>query len=252
MKNEPDLSGTQVSDWLRAHPEFFGQHPDLLPAAINASGKVLSLEAGQLRQLRRMNDEMRDNLEAMLSRIRRNEEIYHVFHAIQTRMILADDPRDLIVSTTRDLEKSLDLHRVTVTLSDREGALCALLGEATAAGSNPAGKVTLLDHAQLTKILGRTGLPVIRIGQEGGNRHLFFGSCHDNIRSEALVPLFSEPLSAQGGGGRLVGSLNLGSGIPNRFLPNDSSDLVRHLADVLGVCLMRMERGEQVALKKLA
>lgn len=238
MNTLPPLEETQVLTWLQQNPDFFSRYPDLLPAAIQASGKVLSLEAGQLNHLRRQNDQLRDKLDAILDRLFRNEEIYRAFHAIQTRMIMATAPWSIIAIATQEPESLFNILRVTVSLSTREEPLVALFQQ-TPPPDSLEERLFLLDHAQLLQTLGEGNAPVIRVGLEGKNRHLYFGQMTPSIRSEALVPLYA-PEDDLNQKRRLIGSLNLGGEAPNRFLPSDATDLLQDLANVFSLCLVRM------------
>ncbi|MEO5347797.1 MAG: DUF484 family protein [Magnetococcus sp. YQC-9] len=231
-----DLTPEQIRNWLQAHPKFFDDHPDLLPAAISASGKVLSLEAGQLNILRQKNEELSLKLDGMLERIRRNERIYATFHRIQMRLVTASTPRELLMLATLDSEQLFDLHRATMAISDRQTALWELFG-ALKSDTELGERLFLVQHKPLTDLLRDAPRPVIRVGQEGINRELFFGPASSQVRSEALIPLFLHPESGPEG---LIGSLNLGGATPNRFLPSDATDLLRDLADILGLCLARL------------
>ncbi|MBF0295837.1 MAG: DUF484 family protein [Magnetococcales bacterium] len=231
-----DLTPEQVRHWLAANPRFFDLYPELLPAAISASGKVLSLEAGQLNALRRRNDQLSQDLDAMLERIRRNEGIYTAFHDIQVQLMTASAPWEMLMAATWKPERLFDIHRATVTISSRATELLALF--ATPPNQEEAReRLFPIEHKLLVETFRDSPRPVIRVGLEGKNRDLFFGTIAHEIRSEALVPLYSRP---DAGANSLIGSLNLGGQTPNRFLPSDSTDLLRDLADILGLCLARL------------
>ncbi|MBF0162703.1 MAG: DUF484 family protein [Magnetococcales bacterium] len=238
MDISPSLDDAQVLAWLQQHPDFFARHPEMLPAAIHASGKILSLEAGQLNHLRRQNDQLREKLDAILERLLRNEEIYRAFHAIQTRLIMATLPWSLIATVTQEPEGLFNIFRVTVTLSEQEEALVALFRHAPPPDSL-AERLFVLPHARLVQAVGTGTAPMIRVGREGHDRTLYFGQRAESIRSEALVPLYVPEEEPQAGGRRLIGSLNLGGETPNRFLPSDATDLLQDLANVFGLCLIR-------------
>lgn len=237
MNDTLSLDEAQVLAWLQKHPAFFASHPELLPAAIQASGKILSLEAGQLNKLRRQNDQLREKLDGILARIRRNEEIYRAFHAIQMQLIAAA-PWPMVAIATRESEILFSIQRVTVSLSDRESALVRLFQQ-DPPPTDLENRVFVLPHDTLLQTLGEGHAPIIRIGLEGRSRHLYFGPTAPTIRSEALVPLHN-PTGNTDQTPRLIGSLNLGGAAPNRFLPSDSTDLLQDLADILGLCLARL------------
>ena len=232
------LEEAQILAWLQQHPDFFANHPELLPSAIQASGKILSLEAGQLNHLRRQNDQLREKLDIILERIRRNEEIYRDFHAIQIKLIMASTPWAMIAVATQEVENLFNIQRVTVSISDNEKSLVQLFQQNPHPDSM-AERLFVLEHTILTKTLGKSGAPVIHIGLEGVNRRRYFGTATNNLRSEALVPLHATKDDTSQNR-HIIGSLNLGGATPSRFLPSDATDLLQDLADVFSLCLTRM------------
>lgn len=238
MNNISPLEESQILAWLQQHPDFFTKYPELLPAAIHASGKVLSLEAGQLNHLRRQNDQLRDKLDAILNRLVRNEEIYRAFHAIQTQLIMAIAPWPIIATVTQEPENLFNIKRVTVSITAKERALVALFRHSAPPASLEE-RLFVLEHPLLVQTLGEGSAPLIRVGMESKHRPLYFGQMAHAIRSEALVPLYA-PEDEANPHRRLIGSLNLGGEAPNRFLPSDATDLLQDLAAVFSLCLVRM------------
>ncbi|MEO5340904.1 MAG: DUF484 family protein [Magnetococcus sp. MYC-9] len=238
MDTMPPLEEAQVLAWLRQNPDFFSHYPELLPAAIQASGKILSLEAGQLNHLRRQNDQLRDKLDAILERLLRNEEIYRAFHAIQTRLIMATQPWSIIAIATQEPEELFNIRRVTLSLSAQEKPLVELFRQMPVPDSLEE-RLFVLEHPLLVQTLGTGMAPIIRVGREGQHRALYFGSVTPFIRSEALIPLYA-PEESPHQARRLIGSLNLGGETPNRFLPSDATDLLQDLANVFSLCLLRL------------
>ncbi|MBF0159225.1 MAG: DUF484 family protein [Magnetococcales bacterium] len=198
----------------------------------DTSDSIVTLEQGRLAQLRRDNQQMREQMDQMLERIQHNDRIYHAFHDIQMHLLLVEEPIELIVTLTRDLEQMFQLYRVTVTLSDRPDGLAMPLAASVAALPD---RLLVLEQALLSQIMTHPETTVIRIGREGENRRLFFGADSGRIRSEAIVPLRRMDETRQ-----LLGTLNLGSDMPTRFLPSYSTDLIQDLADVFTVCLMKI------------
>ena len=237
MNDISALQEAQVLDWLQQHPDFFAKYPELLPSAIRASGKILSLEAGQLNQLRRQNDQLREKLDIILERIRRNEDIYRDFHAIQIQMIMATAPWTMISVATKETETLFNIQRVTVSISAEEKPLVQLFRQNPLPDTMEE-RLFVLEHDILTQALGSSGTPIIRIGLEGISRHLYFGTATRTIRSEALVPLYAP--ADDNHKRRVIGSLNLGGATPSRFLPSDATDLLQDLADIFSLCLVRM------------
>ncbi|WP_158089502.1 DUF484 family protein [Magnetofaba australis] len=255
MENADRIDEEVVRNWLLANPGFFRNNSDLLPEAIHASGKVLNLEAGHLNQLRRENARIREDVEQMLERIRRNEAIHHTFHALQKRLIQSLDencPGRLLQRAVEGLESSFGLRRVSVTLSDRSDGLApgGDLSAFVAEGEGFACRLNTLPHEQLMTTFSRGVEPVVRVGQEALDREAFFGQCAREVRSDVIIPLYADPLAAIecAPGAPLaepIGSLNLGGSEPNRFLPSYSTDLVRDMADIFCLLLLRAMESKQ-------
>ncbi len=234
------MEESHVVAWLRDNPHFFNRHPDLLPAAITASGKVLSLEAGQLDRLRGQNEQLRENLDGMVARIRRNEEIFRHFHVAQVGMISARTPADLLWEVTESSERQFNVFRITVAINERESGLRTLLAPLAERDDS---RVVLIGEEELLDIFGRSDDPVIRIGREGRSRQTLFADSARSVRSEALIPLYSAVSDDHEEAPRLIGSLNLGGNTLNRFLPSDSTDLLRDMAHIFALCLLRFLKG---------
>lgn len=238
MTTENGLTEDAVLEWLQGQPEFFIRHPELLAANLEPEDTVIPMEVGELQWLRRQNKELRVNLAGMLERIRQNEEIYRIFHAIAITMIHAESLTELINGLAVRMEKAFAIDRVSVALGDDPatpgGKILAMLPGAGLPGEMAEGlgqRLFFPGQGVLQEALGSSGQCIIRIGREGANRQLFFGSASDDIRSEALVPLLHD--------GSLIGSLNLGARVPSRFLPSHATDLVSNLAEVLTICLCK-------------
>ncbi|WP_049757559.1 DUF484 family protein [Magnetococcus marinus] len=241
------LSEKQVRDYLLDNPSFFNENGDLLPSAINVSGRVLSLEAGQLNQLRQENTRIREQVDHIMERIGQNDAIYHAFHTIQKGLLveMGQDVATLINRFCQSLEDTFNIYRVALTLSDSAPALLPLRH---AMQSNPAlagalmGRVHIMPHAELIKVIGHTGRSVIRVGREGGDRTPFFGMQAGQIKSDALIPIFNPPLDLlpiESPTPEPIASLNLGGESTNRFLPGYSSDLLQDMTDIFVLILDR-------------
>ncbi len=238
MEKEAPLSEEQVRGWLQQHGDFFSRHADLLPEAIHASGQVLSLEAGQLNRLREQSRQIEGQLDGMLKRIQHNEEIYHAFHSVQMRFMRAQGYKARLLAACEAMEETFEISRVAITLADDAREMLP----GPLAGGLPAGledRLFLLDRTTLGALFAPEGLVVVRMGLERDRDGRYFGSHDEKLRSEALAPLRLQVEGSEGPEMRLVGSLNMGSEKPSRFLPSFSTDLVQNLADILTLNLMQ-------------
>ena len=68
-----------VSDYLRAHPDFFDQHPDVLGdlKLAHVSDGAVSLVERQVALLRERNAELRRRLDGLVARAEQNETLLH-------------------------------------------------------------------------------------------------------------------------------------------------------------------------------
>ncbi|MBF0587795.1 MAG: DUF484 family protein [Magnetococcales bacterium] len=235
MERENLLTEERVRAWLMAHDDFFSRHSDLLPEAIQASGRVLSLEAGQLNRLRDQSNQIQGQLDGMIHRIQHNESIYQAFHSVQMDFMRVRDYAGRLKAAAKGLEQTFEISRVTVALAEEAREM---LPGPLASGVPDAlqDRLFLLCDRQFSELFGRDGRVVIRMGLERDRDGRFFGAHENMIRSEALVPL---RLVDDDGGIRIVGSLNMGGASPSRFLPSFATDLVQNLADILTLNLQQ-------------
>lgn len=223
---EITITEDQVTEWLRRNPEFLARHGELLPPP--PSTNVIALGAGRLDVLSRQNGDLREQLGRMEEVVRRNEEIYRAMHGVKLAMVATVDWVDLVTTVTEALERTFAIDRVTIAI---QGDAPIWEGRVPTIPEVVVQRLFLLDRQRVVRTFGNKLRTVIRIGLEGQHdRALFFGDWSGSIRSEALVPLRI--------GQEVIGSLNLGSAAPTRFLPSQSTDLVRDLADILTLCLL--------------
>ncbi|MBF0621878.1 MAG: DUF484 family protein [Magnetococcales bacterium] len=232
------ITSQHVHAWLNDHPEDL---QTLVNTHSSQKNTVISMADGELGLLRRQNYELQERLQEVISRLRRNEEIYQHFRKVRNRMILARNTASLILALAEGLQRDFKLEGVSISLDQHLKKLPVI----KKAHKNPRCKNLLFFIAgrELKRTLPKDGRPVVRIGLEGTNRALFFGELASGIRSEVLTPLASEaflPSLKDMGWPTPPGSLNLGGAMPTRFLPGYATDLLRDLADIFLLCLIRL------------
>ena len=105
MSNKPLIPPTparsqDVVDYLRAHPDFFTHHPDLLmdlsvPHALGFG--AVSLIERQVGLLRRQNRDLRIRLTEEEARDKRQQILIRRIHDLSLRILKADHPRSIYV-----------------------------------------------------------------------------------------------------------------------------------------------------------
>ncbi|HAZ60648.1 MAG TPA: hypothetical protein DCY89_03630 [Gammaproteobacteria bacterium] len=98
----PDFQALQVVDFLRTHPGFLLEHPDLLAQlelAVAPSGAA-SLTGRQVAALREQNHELRTRLRELIAVARANDMLTAAMHALALSVLRLADP-DALLATCR-------------------------------------------------------------------------------------------------------------------------------------------------------
>lgn len=211
-------SAEEVAEFLRANPEWLGEHPEVLLAVAppNRSGveNVLDLQHFMVRRLQaeigRLNGHQRELLSATRSNLSAQGEV----HRAVLLMLEAASFEHLIHIVTRDVAQALDLDAVT---------LCV---EAVSDGPQVAktpGVYVLEPHGVDSRIgQGRDVLLANDIPADPA----VFGPAAGLVRSQALARLHASRRSP-------AGLLALGSRDPEKFHSGQASELLLFLAHTL-------------------
>ena len=92
-------SPEQIADYLRRHPDFFMQYPELTGAlhlASTTDGKVISLAEKQVEVLRERNLQMRQRMGEALETARRNELLFDKTRLLSLDLMEAQSMEDII------------------------------------------------------------------------------------------------------------------------------------------------------------
>jgi hypothetical protein len=105
------LSSEGVSDYLREHPDFFLNYPDVLAElhVHHQSRGVVSLTQLQSEQYRDKIKSLQKQLEKLLSNAKRNETIYHTYAKLNLAIVQCGSFEQLEQVLCNDLCSSLDL-----------------------------------------------------------------------------------------------------------------------------------------------
>jgi uncharacterized protein YigA (DUF484 family) len=200
-----------VVDYLLAHPDFFERHADLLATLSiqHASGSAVSLVERQLGLLRGKGEQLRTQLQQLITVARENEVLHDRLHRLTLALL---DARDL--AALQDiLRRELQAHFQADAVALRQAPAEELQRPPDPGQSG----------ARLLRELIATGKP--RCGPLGeAELAYFFGADATGSRSVALIPLF---------GPRLTGALAIGSNDPERFHPGKATDFLTRLGEVV-------------------
>jgi len=210
---------TGVADHLRAHPDFFERHPEVLEQLQlpHQSGAAISLIERQVSVLRERNLDMRQRLNALLTTARDNDKLFEKTKRLVLALLEAHQLSEVVDALYHSLAADFDVPFYNLVL----------LGEATALPASGA-RVVGLDAAQQSigaLLRGNRAICGILRREE---LQFLFGDDAARIGSVAAVPLYR---------GRVFGVLAIGHGDPNHYRSSMGTLFLSYIAEVLNrVC----------------
>ncbi|MCI4568180.1 DUF484 family protein [Lysobacter sp. CFH 32150] len=215
------LSAHEVAAWLRRHPKFLQQFPDLAISMVvpRDNGPAASLASYQLEVLRDKNRELSRRLQELFANAQENERLAVRTHqltlALMRQTTAADTLRAMVASLAEDFQG--DLVRV-------------VLFEPVAGLDDDWLQVIDEDDRRLAAFHDalKDGEPIC--GRLHPDKHaLLYGMRAEDVQSSALLPMSG------------VGLVTVGSRDPNRFFPGMGTLFLRMMGEALAVALRRFD-----------
>jgi uncharacterized protein YigA (DUF484 family) len=214
------LGAHEVAAWLRRHPTFLKQFPDLALSLVvpREEGPAASLASYQLEVLRDKNRELSRRLQELFANAQENERL-----AVRTHQLALGLMRqDSAAGTLRAMAAALQ--------EDFQGDLVRVVLFKPVAGLDDADWLQVLpaDDARLAPFRDaiNAGEPIC--GRLHPDKHaLLYGMRAEEVQSSAL-------LSIDG-----IGLIAVGSRDANRFFPGMGTLFLRMMGDALAVALQR-------------
>ena len=214
------LGAHEVAAWLRRHPTFLKQFPDLAISLVvpREEGPAASLASYQLEVLRDKNRELARRLQDLFANAQANERLAVRTHQLALNLMRQDTPATTLRAMAATLEE------------DFQGDLVRILTFAPVAGlddvdwwqSIPAGDARLAPFRDAIA----DGEPIC--GRLHPDKHaLLYGVRAEEVQSTALLTLPG------------VGLVAVGSRDPNRFFPGMGTLFLRMMGEALSVALQR-------------
>jgi hypothetical protein len=215
-----DIEVEAVAAYLRAHPDFFELHPDVLAQMQipHDAGSAVSLVERQIQTLRLQYGQLLKKYEEVLSIARENEGLSQRLHSLTLNLMSAKDPAGIFDAVYRSMKQDLLAELVSIRLfaapKDVRGAVRPefagpgtdvqrLFKSALAAGQPQCGR---LDSAQARALFEKP----------------------DEARSGVIVPLVGAGWS---------GVLVVASSDPRRYYAGMGVDLMAYLGNTIGLVL---------------
>ena len=217
------LSAHEVAAWLRRHPQFLKQFPDLALSLVvpRDDGPAASLASYQLEVLRDKNRELSRRLQELFGNAQENERLAVRTHQLALALMRQDTAADTLRAMAASLAEDFNGDLVRIVLFDRVEGLDDVDWL----------QVIAADDARLASFRDALadGEPIC--GRLHPDKHaLLYGMRAEDVQSSALLPLSG------------VGLVTVGSRDPNRFFPGMGTLFLRMMGEALAVALKRYER----------
>lgn len=209
------LEPEQIEAWLREHPEFFENHPDLLAelSLPHESGSAISLVERQVAILRERNIDMRHRLSKLLDNARDNDKLFDKTKRLVLSLLEGQDMGDIIDALHYSFDKDFNIHFTSVIL----------FGNADKVPSSQARIVSIAEAREHVGPLLKNSRAVC--GTLGAKEMQFiFGEHASEIGSVATVPLIH---------GSVFGLLSIGNRDPQYYRSSMGTLFLSYIAEVL-------------------
>lgn len=217
------LGAHEVAAFLRRHPKFLAQFPDLAVSLVvpKEEGQAASLASYQLDVLRDKNRELTRRLNELFANAQENERLTVRTHQLSLALMRANGPAETLRTMVAVLGEDFRGELVRVVLFEAVPGLEADWLQVVAQGD--AALAPFRDFIT-------TGEPLTgRLNQD--KLSLLFGARAAEAASAVLLPLPG------------VGMLALGSSDANRFFPGMGTLFLRLMSEALVTALGRAPRG---------
>ena len=222
-ETQETLSAHEVAAWLRRHPQFLRQFPDLAISLVvpRDEGPAASLASYQLDVLRDKNRELARRLQDLFGNAQENERLAVRTHQLTLQLLRQDSAADTLRAMAASLAEDFNGDLVRIVLFEAVPGL----EDADWLQHVPAGDPRLSTFRDCLA----EGEPICgRLQPE--KQELLYGVRAPDVQSTALLPL----------GG--VGLVAVGSFEANRFFPGMGTLFLRMLGEALRAALARYAR----------
>ncbi len=184
-------------------------------------------------RLQTENQQLRHQLQVLLDEARLNEKKLRRFDQFEKRLIATRSLSELINMILQDYKIASDTDAVTLVLADPEYEIARIL-EAEKRDSTRTAGLVLLEKLRSHAIQPHLGAYDVRL------QGALFDPQPSACRSMVLLPLMRQS--------ELIGSLNLGSVNPERFVAGSGTDFLEKLAAIFSICLENALNHERLKL----
>jgi len=215
------LGAHEVAAWLRRHPRFLQQFPDLSLTLVvpRDEGPAASLASYQLEVLRDKNRELNRRLHELFGNAQENERLAVRTHQLTLALMRQDSAADTLRAMAASLAEDFNGDRVRLVVFRPVEGL----------EDSDWLQVVDADDARLAPFRDclADGEPLC--GRLQPEKHAFlYGAQAEQVQSTALLPLPG------------TGLIAVGSSDPNRFFPGMGTLFLRMMGEALATALGRL------------
>ena len=217
------LGAHEVATWLRRHPRFLQQFPDLAISMVvpRDNGPAASLASYQLEVLRDKNRELSRRLQELFANAQENERLAVRTHQLTLALMRQDSATDTVRAMVASLAEDFNGDLVRLVVFD------PIEGVGDAEWLQVIGR----DDARLHSFRDCLGDGEPLCGRLQPEKHaLLYGARASEVQSTALLPLPG------------IGLVAVGSRDANRFFPGMGTLFLRMMGEALGTALARYVR----------
>lgn len=214
--NLTDITLKQVRGYLRDHPTFLDENPDILETMIvhHKTDGAVSLIERQLSVLRDRNKEIGDQLDLLVETAQNNELMFEKTRQLVINLLEAPDLPALVETLYESLGVDFGIESFSLTLFANEKKLKKMMAKVTSFEDAKTQVPALIDLDQ--SICGP---------RQDSEVDFLFGESHQPIKSVAAVIIRKETT---------FGILSLGNSDPEFYSSDMGTLFLDYVADVLG------------------
>lgn len=183
------------------------------------------------------NRRLQKQLAELLEQAEHNQQILRRHQAFDLEFISAGSLRDLLHALFHSFARAAALDTITLSLLDPEYEIRRMLADLAISQSAWPQLLFMEEEAEFGELAGRLSQPLLAAYRE---------QLHGPMYPEPLRPPASVAIVPLRRGGRLIGSLNLGSGDARRFAPGMGTDFIEHRASIVAICLENVINNERL------
>ncbi|MFK5951379.1 MAG: sensor domain-containing diguanylate cyclase [Methylococcales bacterium] len=171
---------------------------------------------------------LQSHLDGMLDRVQHNSLTLKRFQAFEMRLLNLNSLAEMIDQLLDDAQSFFDLDVISFCLIDEKSEIAGYLSDDGYDYLANTKLILLNDNELLKSTFGLSATPFLGTYKQSCCAS-FFPDFDRKPVSVAIIPLRRR--------GKYLGSLNLGSYTPNRFINDMATDFIEHMVSVVSICL---------------